>query len=240
VDIDPREIGKNYPTEVGIVGDVGAVVRAIITELKGLGLDTAKTRSDTVQRIETAKRAWDLEVQEKSRLDDSPITRIKLFQALREVFPRETIYLTDEGHVDFPLYFHSVRPAYFSGDWRTIGFGFPMAIGLKLVFPEKQVVAICGDGAFSMSLQELTTMKCQGAAPIIIVLNNSGYRGLRNRLVQFYGETIGTDFTLPDLPALGRVFGIHGERIAKASEIKPALERSLRSKSGALIDVVIS
>ena len=149
-------------------------------------------------------------------------------------------FLSDEGHVDFPLYFEAVRPAHFSGDWRTIGFGLPMAIGLKIVCPSQHVVALCGDGAFSMSLQELTTMKAQESQPIIVVLNNSGYSGLRSRLIQFYGSSLGTDFALPDLKALAPLFNLHGERVERASELKPAFDRCLKANKGALVDVAIA
>jgi acetolactate synthase-1/2/3 large subunit len=240
VDIDAEEVGKNYPVDIGIVGDAKAVVGQLLEETRARGVGGAGGASQRVQEIARVKKEWDLQVEGNSGLDNGPVTRLKLFRALKEVFPRETIFLTDEGHVDFPLYFQATRPCYFSGDWRTIGFGFPMAIGLKLVCPSKPVVAICGDGAFSISLQELTTMRCQGATPIIVVLNNSGYAGLRSRLVQFYGNTLGTDFTLPDLKELAKVFDLHGERVQKASELKAVLSRCLEIGKGCLVDVQIN
>ncbi len=120
----------------------------------------------------------------------------------------------------------------------AMGYGVPGAVMAKIVAPERQVVAVVGDGCFAMTGQELATAAAYGAAPVIIVLNNRIYGTIRLHQERRHpGRVVGTDLTNPDFAALAEAYGGFGAVVEKTDDFVPAFENALASGKAAVIDV---
>lgn len=123
----------------------------------------------------------------------------------------------------------------------SMGYGIPAAVAASIDDPGRRVVSVAGDGCFLMNGQELATAVAEGAAPLIIVLNNSTYGTIRQHQEQAYpGRVSGTGLGNPDFAAYARAFGAHGETVTTTGEFGPALERSLAAGKAALIELKVT
>jgi acetolactate synthase-1/2/3 large subunit len=132
-----------------------------------------------------------------------------------------------------------------SGGFSTMGFTLPAAIGAQLAQPDRQVLALCGDGDFLQTMQELSTAAILGVPVCTIVLDNSGWISIKGGQEAHFGRSTLTDFIRdgrpysPDFEAIGRAFGIHAERASSPDEIRPAVERALASGGPSLVHVPV-
>ncbi|MCQ4214409.1 thiamine pyrophosphate-dependent enzyme [Streptomyces longispororuber] len=123
----------------------------------------------------------------------------------------------------------------------SMGYGIPAAVAAALEHPGRRVVSIAGDGCFLMNGQELATAVTEGAAPLILVLNNAQYGTIRQHQEQTYpGRVSGTALGNPDFAAYARAFGAHGETVTVTEEFGPALERALACGRAALIELKVT
>jgi acetolactate synthase-1/2/3 large subunit len=118
--------------------------------------------------------------------------------------------------------------------------GLPYAIAAKLAEPERPVYAICGDGAFMLQIHELETATRLGV-PIVVIVNNDRQWGMEKggQKLSFGGRYIGVDFTDVRYDLVAQAMGCYGERVDEPGEIRPALQRAVKSGKPALIDVII-
>lgn len=121
----------------------------------------------------------------------------------------------------------------------AMGVGIPAAVAASLIFPERRVVSIAGDGCFMMNGQELATAVGYGGRVLVIVVDNGCFATIREHQEGHYpGRPSGTQLSNPDFAALGRAYGMHGERVERTADFAAALERALESPTGALLHVV--
>ncbi|MEL7174264.1 MAG: thiamine pyrophosphate-dependent enzyme, partial [Pseudomonadota bacterium] len=121
----------------------------------------------------------------------------------------------------------------------AMGHGLPAAVAAKIMEPERTVICFAGDGDIQMTMQELGTAMQAGAQPIVLVINNGSYGTIRMHQERHYPARVsGTEIVNPDYPAIGRAYGMHGERVAETAAFAPALERALSSPTGALLELV--
>jgi len=251
IDIDPGEIGKNYPVELGIVGDAKQVLQQLIEGLK----DASKPlqREDYVAEIRRLKEEWFQEMKELWESSRIPITMARFLKELREFFPRDGILLTSAGHSQMQVLqefaFYYPKTLITSGGFSTMGFTVPAALGVKLAAGERPVIGVLGDGDFLMTVQELATAVQYDIPVVYAVLNNMAWLSIRDIQFDTYGKERGlaTEFfnkkgelCSPDFAAIARAFGAYGERIQKGEEVKPALERAFASGKPAVIEVVVN
>jgi acetolactate synthase-1/2/3 large subunit len=122
----------------------------------------------------------------------------------------------------------------------AMGYGVPAAVAAKLVFPDRVVVAVAGDGDFQMNCQELGTAMHYGAKVIFLVVNNGMYGTIRMHQEREYPERVsGTMLKNPDFPTLARAYGLHAELVENTNDFEAALERALASPTGALLELRI-
>jgi acetolactate synthase-1/2/3 large subunit len=133
-----------------------------------------------------------------------------------------------------------------SGGYSTMGFTLPAAIGAQLARPDRQVLAVCGDGDFLQTMQELATAVMAAAPVCTVVLDNAGWISIKGGQLAFFGRTAMTDFVTPngsgyspDHAAIGQAFGIHAERVDDPAELAPAVRRALASGGPSLIHVPV-
>lgn len=251
VDIDPREISKNYPVEVGIVGDCQTVIQQIIDYI-GLPNKVDYKRSNYFKEQQRVKNEWQATLAKWQQPEPGMLTLPGMLKEMRVCMKRDAIILSDAGHTQdnvwraFEVY--EPRCHISSGGSSTMGFSVPAAIGCKLAAPNRQVVAVIGDGSFLMTCQELSTAVHYKLPIVYIVANNNGWISIKDLQSTHYGKKgiYGTEFinedgnsSNPDYVKLGESFGVYCQRVTKISEVKPALKRALGSGKTSLIEVFV-
>jgi acetolactate synthase I/II/III large subunit len=246
VDIDPREIGKNYPVEVPLVGDAKAALADLLEALGAGGAADDGYRSE----IDSLRRTWAAQVEEKSGSDAEPMTMARAVREVQAATRPDAIVVTGaglpQGMVKQRWVTRQPRTHITSGGFSTMGFTLPAAIGAQLARPGRQVLALCGDGDFLQTMQELSAAALLEAPVCTVVLDNSGWISIKGGQDAFFGRTAVTDFMRrgepysPDFEAIGRAFGIHSERASSPAEVRPAVERALASGGPSLVHVPVA
>jgi len=120
----------------------------------------------------------------------------------------------------------------------SMGYGFPAAVAAKLMFPDRPVVCVAGDGDFLMTGQELATVMQHRVGVIVLIVNNGMYGTIRTHQERHYpGRVIATHLTNPDFAALARAYGAFGETVARTADFAPAFARARASGGPALIEL---
>ena len=254
IDLDHHEIGKNYPTEVGIVADarvtLEAIVDAISVEQSAVVLGKRKS---FFADIHAKKEAWESMLAARRDSTEAPFTSQFPLGVLREVMDRHGIVLAGSGNTQgavkqtFPVY--EPRTHLTSGSYSPMGWAVPAALGAKLACPDKQVVAVLGDGDFMMSLAEMGTAVMNNIAAVFLVQNNSGYMSIRGGQRKFLGRHVASEFNYHQgngkpysakISELANNFGLKSWNVTKARELRPALETALSCGGPALVEVITS
>ncbi|MFX1344723.1 MAG: thiamine pyrophosphate-binding protein [Promethearchaeota archaeon] len=257
IDIDPQEIGKNYPVTVGIVGDAKACLRQIIDEFG----DYKKEYENTYyfKEIQEEKEKWN-KFLEKHRDDKKvPVMISTVLKELRKFFNRDAVIVTSSGNVQAQMIqefeFYEPKTSLTAGGFSTMGYSVPAAIGAKLGSidigkPDRQVVALVGDGDFMMTISELSVAVQLGLTNIFfIVLNNYGWIAIKDLQQAAFGEDrdYGTAFYdkegnlySPDFAKIGEAFGCYAEKISTKEEIIPALKRASDSGKPIVIEILVN
>ena len=241
VDIDPGEFGKNFPMELGVIGDVKSVLREMIEKL---GPEARKRRNDgRLKEVSLAKEEWEKRLLAEGAASDAvPIHRLRLMRDLRKVLGKDAILAAESGatHGWFYYGFKAYSPILEPGDLSCMGSGWCMAMAAKLAYPNRQVVSVTGDGAFMMTLNELATAVNNKIPVVVVVPHNAVYGNVRRKQYEhFEGRFAGSELYIPDLSKVAESFGAHGEKVEKPAQIIPALERALASGKPAVLDVMI-
>jgi thiamine pyrophosphate-dependent acetolactate synthase large subunit-like protein len=235
IDIHGAELGHNRSIDVGIEGDAKAVLQQMLVEVDRTGFESKATS----KWVETLRQA-DLNRRERvAPLENSeqrPIHPLRLCKELREVMDRDAILTVDGneilhyGRQSMPTYVPGHRLN--SGPSGCMGVGLPYAIGAKLAKPDKQVVALHGDGSLGMNIQDFDTAVRHNLPIVIVVSNNEGWTA-RVEGIRKPGRELG--FTRFDLVA--EALGGHGELVEDPNDIKPAVERAFNSGVPAIVNV---
>jgi acetolactate synthase-1/2/3 large subunit len=122
-----------------------------------------------------------------------------------------------------------------SNGFASMGIALPGAIGAKLVYPDRRVLAACGDGGFLMSVQELETAVRVGTRVVALIFEDCGYGVIRWKQLKQYGRPAFVNFGNPDFAALAESFGCRGYRVKAAQELEPILEEAFRQPVPAVV-----
>jgi len=164
-----------------------------------------------------------------------------IFSSLPDRLPADAIVTNGAGTYTawhHRYFLHRQFGTYLGPTSGAMGYGVPAAIAAKAVFPKRTVIALAGDGCFSMSAMELATAKQYGLAIVVLVINNASLGSIRMHQEKRYpGRVMGTSLVNPDFAALARSFGGHGETVRTTAEFWPALERCLKSGQVCVIDI---
>ena len=242
LEIDEREIGKNYPVEVPLVADARSGLRDLLDAI-GSG-EPATGYGEDIQRL---REAWQDQVEVRSGSDAAPMTMARAVREIQAATRPDAVVVTGaglpQGMVKQRWVTRQPRTHITSGGFSTMGFTLPAAIGAQLARPEAQVLAICGDGDFLQTMQELATAAMLGTAVCTVVLDNSGWISIKGGQQAHFGRTAATDFLRdgqpysPDFAAVGRAFGIHTEFADVPADVRPAVERALATGGPSLVHV---
>jgi acetolactate synthase-1/2/3 large subunit len=251
LDLDPTEIGKNYPVEVGIVADAWAGLTVLLDWLQSNGALRDYPQSDYFAHVQRLREEWLTQVQALAASDHAPITISRLIAEARAFLERDAIVVTSSGNVQAQWFQEAMvyqpKTNLTAGGFSTMGWTVPAALGAKLAAPDRQVVGLVGDGDFLMTAQELATAVQYDIPVVYVVANNVGWIAIRDLQAAVYGEerAVGAEFLKgstpisPDLTALARAFGCHAERVSAPDEVRPALERAFAAKAPAVVEVMV-
>ncbi|MBP38983.1 MAG: thiamine pyrophosphate-binding protein [Dehalococcoidia bacterium] len=248
IDIDSRELGKNYELELGIQGDAAHVISAINAGLTKQEHSPNYESSDYFPEIQQLRQTWLDETAELRESNAVPSTVPRFYKELREVLDRDAIVVTSSGHaqaclLEFPFY--EPKTNLTSGGFSTMGWSYPAALGAKLADPDRQVVAVIGDGDFMMTMQEMATAKEYGINVVIVLLNNYGWYSIRDLQMAEFGEdrAIGIDWDAkksPDFVTIARGFGLYSESVEQPDDIQAAVDRALAHDGPSLVEVKVA
>ena len=226
LDIDPAVIGRDFPVEVGVVTDARTGVRAL---LEALG-------------EEPVRSSWP--AGEFVAGDPEEGVFPAILRAVREALDRDAVLTNDMTMVCyqarrlFPVYAPRsfLSPHYYG----TLGFAVPAAIGAKIGCRSRQVLALCGDGGFLFTGQELATARQQRLSLPIVLCNDNTYTAVRQAQERTFGDRyIGVDLENPDFVLLAQSFGVNGVRVTSPADLARALQEALRADLPTLIEVFL-
>jgi acetolactate synthase-1/2/3 large subunit len=251
IDVDPREIGKNYPVEVGVVADARAALQALAAALEERRPWLPDRREYTAE-VASWKERWRAAIRE--RWDPGVLSMSQAIHTLREVLPREGIVIASAGHPQIQMFqeFVSYEPRTWltPGGYSTMGFTVPGAIGAKLARPDVPVVGVAGDGDFLMSIQELALAVQESVPVVYLVLNNIGWVSIRDFQRGMFGperdfavefrRRRGGELVTPDFVGVARAFGASAFKVTELEQLRPALEAALRSEGPAVVEAMLA
>lgn len=240
IDIDNREVGKNYHVQVGIIGDAKAIVRRLKGMIDKFNIAPKQSGDEVINLIKTKG----LLINPHLMVDNGiPIKPQRLMKEIRDHAPADTIFLADSGsHWAWAMHYLSIGKG--GGFFPTLNLGAMGAsicssIGVKISKPESPVICICGDGAFLMSGSEIATAEQFNIAVIWIVLNDSRYNMSEFSLNKMYNRNIGVKLSDTNFSKLAEAYNVKGYRVENPGELAGVLTEALSLKRPVVIDVVI-
>ncbi len=236
IDVDPAEIGKNIRTDTPVVGDVRLILKALLPLV-----NIAKRERWLAETLAWKERTTRALPDGAAGLDPVMI--------LKEVYRtagKDAIVTSDVGQHQMwaAQLWSSGRSGSFmtSGGLGAMGYGFPAAIGAKAACPERQVIAIAGDGGFQMNMQELSTARANDLGVKVVILNN-GYLGMVRQIQEFdcdrryFGVKLEAT---PDFLKIAEAYGVPGYRVETEDQVEPTLRRFMAHEDPAIVEFAIS
>ena len=245
IDADAAEIGRNYPTELGVVADAKLALAALVEAARGRARpDRGTVRGD----IAAARRTWTANWQDQRDSDQFPMRPERILKELRDAIPADGFIVTDVGWnkngvgQQFPF---SIPGTFITpSGLATMGFGAAAALGVKYARPDRVAVALVGDGGFGAANPTVVATAMEAKLPVIwVVMDNMAFGTIAGLESQNYGWDFGCTFECDGKPyrvdwaAMARACGADGVMIEKASDLGPALRRAVASNRPTLIQV---
>ncbi|MFO7999997.1 MAG: thiamine pyrophosphate-binding protein [Marinilabilia sp.] len=240
IDIDPDEIGKNYPVRVGLQGDAHHISIQLKQRLEDSSLGSKPSGNAIMEKIRSQGRV----INPKSVEDNGvPIKPQRLMKEISDSTPENTLFLADSGsHCVWALHYLPVRRGggfYPNQSLGAMGASICASMGVKLSKPEHPVICICGDGSFLMSGNEIATAGQLQIPVVWIILNDSKYNLPALSLKKMFNREVGVELNQTDFSAFAKALNVEGYRIEKPGELEGILDEVLKSNQPAVIDVVI-
>jgi acetolactate synthase-1/2/3 large subunit len=245
IDADAAEIGRNYPTELGVTADARLALGALAKAAEHRKhRDRGSLRSD----IARARNAWTSNWEDQRTSDQYPLRPERILKELRDAVPADGFIVTDVGWnkngvgQQFPF---SVPGTFVTpSGLATMGFGAAAALGVKMGQPNRTVIALVGDGGFGAANPTVVATAMEANLPVVwVVMDNMAFGTIAGLEAQSYGWDFGCTFQCNgkpyrvDFAAMARACGAEGVMIAKADELGPALRRAIAAKRPTLIQV---
>ncbi len=235
IDVDPAEIGKNLPVTIPVVGDLKRILTQLLQQAENYD------HYDWIQRLNGEKASAEKPLQKPK---DGCVNPKEFITMLGKSLPDNSVICADVGQNQIwtcaNINLENGR-LLTSGGMGTMGYSVPAALGAKAAAPEKEVIAICGDGSFQMQFMELATMRQHGIFAKVIVMVNNRLGMVREVQTNAYGDrqtAVALDGS-PDLIKLADAYGIPAARVTDISQAQSAIDALLATKESYLIEVVV-
>ena len=246
IDMDYRTVGKNRDVSLGLVGDPGAILSAVAEAASDGAAGGARDRESWLEALREEERRAKEERLPRLMREDAPVHPLRLAHEINEFLTDNTIYIGDGG--DVVTFSGGVVQPRGPGLWMdpgplgTLGVGVPFAIAAKVARPDREVVCLFGDGAFTLTGWDFETAVRFDLPFIGVVGNNSYMNQIRYGQIQKYGEErgdVGNKLGDVKFDKFAEMLGGYGEEVTEPKDIRPALERARESGKPALINVWI-
>ena len=250
VDIEPSEISRVFPTEIGAVADAKAALR-VLNRVAREQYPDGFSNPEVVRRIADSRAAFAVANQPMATSDDFPMMPERILAETRSVLPDDAYITTDVGWnkngvgQQFPI--RTPGTVLTPGGFATMGFGPSAAIGAKLAAPDRTVVSLVGDGGFGQNPALLATAVEYDLGIVWVVMNNNAYGTIAGLQQAHFDLTYGTTFPgdsadpelLPNYAEVARAYGAVGIRIESAADFQPALAKAISMDRPVVLDVAM-
>ena len=241
IDIDDRNAGWTFPIELGLIGDAGSILSQLVEASQDVAPASADNRKEWLDGLPNRKESASFYDDPAMHVDSSPVTPQRLVALLRENLDDSTLFTLDAGNNrTWMAHFYQAPRAntfFAPGGTAGMGWGLPAAVALKIVYPDRPVVSVTGDGGFMMTISALSTAM-QYNLPIICVVFNDGSLGMV-RHHQAEGRRIASEFVETDNAAVARGFGCFGVQVSDSRDLPEAIRQAQASGLPSVIDVII-
>ena len=233
----PANIGSSSPYAYGLIGDSRSILSSIIAGLE------KKENHDWRKRIQEEIQFWLSQLEQEAGTVSVPIHPAAVIRALEQVLSEEAYICLDTG--DNTVWFGRVfRPnnhrVLISGKWRTMGFALPAALAAKINCPGRQVIALAGDGGFSMNMADFLTAVKYELPVVVVILNNRSLSMEKNKMETGGLHPVATPLLNPDFALYAKSCGGEGFSVTKTEDLVNVFQQSLNQKKPVIIDVIVS
>jgi len=232
--LDGEAIGKNYSATVPIVANSQAVVQQWLGAIGDQDVHKGAAFQDDIKSIRGNIR---------SRLEETWSNELKVFETVRAVTPRNTIFSLDPtvgaSRATRCLDIYEPKTYMHPHGWLGLGFAFPAAIGAKVGKPDSPVVCVTGDGGFQYNFQELATCAQYGIHPVVLMFNDNAWGVLKGFQSDRFGDNrrFATDLVNPDFVKIFESYGFEGTKVTNVNDLGKALESAIASGKTHLVEV---
>jgi benzoylformate decarboxylase len=253
LDVDPWELGKNYPAKVAILGDpkgtLPDLTEALVAALGATGREQARARGQAAKRANIAAREA-LAAKARRTADQRPVQALALIEAIGRALPKNAVVIEETISSSLGL-----RQLVNSDDAQSlfalrgggIGWGLPATIGAKIALPDRPVVGLIGDGSAMYTCQALWTAARYKIGVVWVIFNNRSYRILKQRVNAMRGHAaqtdrfVGMDLVGPEIDYIGlaRSLGVAAEPADSVADAVDLLKKGLAANAPLLIDVAL-
>ncbi|WP_028401410.1 pyruvate oxidase [Ectobacillus panaciterrae] len=236
IDIDPAQIGKRYPVDVGLAGEAGKTLEWLSQHV---------SRNDNrifLERSQERMKNWWERLNQQEDNESVPIKPQRVMHALQQIIQDDAVLSVDVGNVTVwtARHLRMTNQQFVISSWlATLGCGLPGAIAGKIAYPNKQVFAVCGDGGFAMTMADFVTAVKYNLPIIVIVLNNHKIAMIKFEQEVMGNIEFGTDLLNPNFASYADICGGIGYRVEKPDELLPALQKAVQQNRPCIIDVVV-
>ena len=239
-EIDPAEVNKNVKVDVAVLGDVKNTLKEILPHIKKNNHSKWRTKFDDFYKIEYSKVIHD----EYEKPTDG-ITMAEVIKCINNNSDGKSILVTDVGQHQMVACrytkFNTSKSNVTSGGLGTMGFALPAALGCKIGAPDREVIAVIGDGGFQMTIQELGTIFQTQAAVKIVILNNDFLGMVRQWQQLFFDKRYAsTELVNPDFITISKGYRIESRRVEKRDELNQSVKEMLDYNGPYLLEVCVN
>ncbi|HUQ43255.1 MAG TPA: acetolactate synthase large subunit [Candidatus Limnocylindria bacterium] len=247
IDTQPAEVDSGYQPEIELIGDIGGALEQLLAAALpgGVGGRNATERHESRETLVHSDLRTSLLADLAAGESDAgfPIKPQRAIFDLRRALGPEDIVVSDVGahKIWVARLYQAYEPntVIISNGFASMGISLPGAIAAKLVYPDRKVVSLCGDGGFLMNSQELETAKRIGANVVVVIWRDDGYGLIDWKQRNAFGRPFAVEFGNPDFVKYAESFGIPGFRATSADDLYPTLMKALDVHGPVVVDVPI-
>ena len=239
MEIDPAEINKNVKCDVPILGNIKSTLPVLNSMVKNNSHDTWLNEFSTYY-----KKEYNKVIDKEVNPSKDGLTMAEVIKEINLASNGDAIIVTDVGQHQMVACryakFNKSKSNVTSGGLGTMGFALPAALGAKMGAPNREVVAVIGDGGYQMTIQELGTIFQTNSAVKIVVLNND-FLGMVRQWQQMFFEKryASTELVNPDFVAIAKGYHIEADRVSKRKDLKSAIDKMIKSKKPYFLEVKV-
>jgi len=244
IDINPKHIARTHPIEVGIIGDAKEATTEILKRLKAMD-GSRKVDAKRLEAVAKEKAIWEKEIVDLAMVDGNPINPRRVLLEISKLLPADAIVTTDIGNVSSTansyLKFNHPRQHIAALTFGNTGFAYPAALGAQIARPNAPVVAIIGDGAWGMSLHEVSTAVEHNLPVVACVFRNMWWGAEAKNQIDFYNNRfVGVDIPNPQsfVPA-AKALGANGVQVSRVEDIGDAFTECIKSRKPTVLEFLV-